>query len=159
MYQSDGKLQVWRKSQTTDNLLNTASSVKYGLCGVMACACLSANRTGFMMFIDDVSNKRQARMNTEVYICFFERTNTTQSSFHIWRRFYGETRQCFPKHSAKATQNFKSSKNVNILDSPSQSPDLNTIEHSFHISKLKIETLPTNSAQLKAASPAAWTVT
>ena len=34
--------------------------------GVMTWACLSASRTGVMVFIDDVSNKGPTRINAEV---------------------------------------------------------------------------------------------
>ncbi|CAJ0938076.1 unnamed protein product, partial [Ranitomeya imitator] len=62
-----------------------------------------------------------------------------------------------PKHTAKATQEFMSAKKWNILQWPSQSPDLNPIEHAFHLLKSRLKTeRPTNKQDLKAAAVKAW---
>ena len=45
-----------------------------------------------------------------------------------------------PKHTVKATQDFIKAKKWNILEWPSQSPDLNPIEHAFHLLKTKLQT-------------------
>ncbi len=48
-------------------------------------------------------------------------------------------------------------KKWNILQWPSQSPDLNPIEHAFHLRKTKLEAeRPTNKQQLKLAALKAW---
>ncbi len=44
-----------------------------------------------------------------------------------------------PKHTANATQEFLKVKKVHILQWPSQSPDFNLIEHSFHLLKTKLK--------------------
>ncbi|CAJ0960558.1 unnamed protein product [Ranitomeya imitator] len=62
-----------------------------------------------------------------------------------------------PKHTAKTTQEFMSAKKWNILQWPSQSPDLNPIEHAFHLLKSRLKTeRPTNKQDLKAAAVKAW---
>ncbi len=62
-----------------------------------------------------------------------------------------------PKHTAKATQEFLKVKKWNIPQWPSQSPDLNPIEHAFHLLKTKLEAeRPTNKQQLKSAAANAW---
>ncbi|CAJ0965354.1 unnamed protein product [Ranitomeya imitator] len=62
-----------------------------------------------------------------------------------------------PKHNAKATQEFIKAKKCNILEWPSQSPDLNPIEHAFHLLKTKLHTeRPTNKQQLKTTAVKAW---
>ena len=58
--------------------------------------------------------------------------------------------QMDPKHTAKATQLFFK---ANLLQWPSQSPDLNLIEHAFHLLKAKC---PKNKQELKTAAVKAW---
>ncbi len=59
------------------------------------------------------------------------------------------------KHTAKATQEFL--KVWNILQWPSQSPDLNPIEHAFHLLKTKLKAeRHTNKQQLKSAAVKTW---
>ncbi len=56
-----------------------------------------------------------------------------------------------PNHSAKATQEFLKVKQWNILQWPSHSPDLNPIEHAFHLLKTKLKAeRPTNKQQQKS---------
>ena len=45
----------------------TTSSVKHGGVSVMAWACMAANGTGSLVFIDDVTADKSSRMNSEVF--------------------------------------------------------------------------------------------
>ncbi len=58
-----------------------------------------------------------------------------------------------PKHTEKATEEFLKVKKWIILQWASQSPDLNLIEHAFHLLKTKLKAeRPTNKQQLKSAA-------
>ncbi len=62
-----------------------------------------------------------------------------------------------PKHTARATLEFLMVKRWNILQWLSQSPDLNLIEHAFHLLKTKLKAeRPTNKQQLKSAAVKTW---
>ncbi len=58
-----------------------------------------------------------------------------------------------PKHPASSVKEFIRAKKRKVLDCPSQSPDLNPIEHEFHQLKrsVKAETLQ-NKQQLELAA-------
>ena len=62
-----------------------------------------------------------------------------------------------PKHTAKKTVEFLEKQNVNVLDWPSQSPDLNPIENLWSILDRKIgERSFTRKEALKEAVQKAW---
>ncbi len=62
-----------------------------------------------------------------------------------------------PKQRAKATQECLKVSKWNILQWPSQSPDLNPIELAFHLLKTKLkEERHANKQQLKSAAVKAW---
>ena len=67
LYQNDGKRRVWRRKGTAHVPKHTTSSVKHGGGSVMAWACMTANETGFLVFIDDVTADKSSRMNSEVF--------------------------------------------------------------------------------------------
>ena len=64
-----------------------------------------------------------------------------------------------PEHTAKATQEFIAKKKWKVLNWPSQSPDLNPIEHIFHLLKRQMHSQnPKNKAELKKKVLKAWNV-
>lgn len=67
LYQSDGKRRVWRRKGTAHDPKHTTSSVKHDGGSVMAWACMAANGTGSLVFIDDVTADKSSRMNSEVF--------------------------------------------------------------------------------------------
>ncbi|KAG2467810.1 TCB1 transposase, partial [Polypterus senegalus] len=152
LYQNDGKKKVWRRRGTAHYPKHTTSSVKHSGGSVMAWACMAASGTGTLVFIDDVTQDRSSRMNSEVFRDILSAHIQLNSVKLIGRRFMIQMDND-PKHTAKATQDFIKAKKLNILALPSQSPDINPIEHAFHLLKTKLWTKrPTNKQQLKAAT-------
>ena len=156
LYQNDGKRKVWQKKGTAHDPKYTTSCVKHGGGSVMAWACMAANGTGSLVFIDDVTADRSSKMNSEVYRAILSAHIQPNATKLIGRRFTVQVDND-PKHTAKATQDFLKAKKWNILQWPSQSPDLNPIEHAFHLLKTRLKAeRPTNKQQLKVAAVKAW---
>lgn len=62
-----------------------------------------------------------------------------------------------PTHKAKAVTKFLKDRNINILDWPGNSPDLNPIENAWSVMKNKLqETRPSNISDLKEALKTLW---
>ncbi|KAG2464610.1 TCB1 transposase, partial [Polypterus senegalus] len=153
--QNDGKKKVWRRRGTAHYPKHTTSSVKHAKASVMAWACMAAG-TGTLGFIDDVTQDRRSRMNSEVFRDILSAQIQLNAVKLIGWCFMTQMDND-PKHTAKATQEFIKAKKCKILEWPSQSPDLNPIEHAFHLLKTKLQTeRPTNKQQLKAAAVKAW---
>ena len=95
-------------------------------------ACMAGNGTGSLVFIDDVTADKSSRMNSEVF--------QANASELIGRHFTV----------------FKAKK-WNAMQWPSQSPDLNLIEHAFHLLKTKLKgKCPKNKQELKIVAAEAW---
>ncbi|CAJ0963969.1 unnamed protein product [Ranitomeya imitator] len=117
---------------------------------------MAFNGTGSLVFIDNIRADKSSRMNSEVYRDILSAQIQPNAVKLIGRRFIVQMDND-PKHTAKATQEFMSAKKWNILQWPSQSPDLNPIEHAFHLLKSRLKTeRPTNKQDLKAAAVKAW---
>ncbi len=110
--------------------------------GVMAWACMAVSGTGPLNFTDDLMYDDSSRMNLEGYKTILP-TNIQENA----TRFIGK---CFilhqdndPKHPASSVKELIRAKKWEVLDCPSQSPDLNPIEHEFHQLKRKVKTKQT----------------
>ncbi len=99
---------------------------------------MASSGTGLLVFIDDVTEDRTSRMNSEVYRDILSSQIQSNAAKLIGRRFI-EQMDDDPKHTAKATQEFLKVKKWNILQWMSQSPYLNLIEHAFHSLKTKLK--------------------
>ncbi len=142
---------MWRKKGTAKDPKHTASSVKHGGGGVMAWACMAASWTGPLNFTDDLIYDDSSRMNLEGYKSILPTIQENAT------RFIGK---CFilhqdndPKHPASSVKEFIRAKKWKVLDCPSQSSDLNPIEHEFHQLKRRVNAeTPQNKQQLELAA-------
>lgn len=104
---------------------------------------MDANGTGSLVFIDDVTAEKSSRMNSEVFRAILSAQIQPNASKLIGRSFTVQV------DNAKATQYFFKAKKWNVLQCPSQSPDLNPIEHAFHLLKAKLkDKRPKNKQEL-----------
>ena len=147
LYQNDGKRRVWRRKGTAHDPKHTTSSVKHGGGSVMVWACMAANGTGSLVFIDDVTADKSSRMNSEVFRAILSAHIQPNASEWTMNRSILQ----------KQPKSFFKAKKWNVMQWPRQSPDLNPIEHAFHLLKTKLKgKFPKNKQELKTVAVEAW---
>ncbi len=119
-------------------------------------ACMAASGTGSLVFIDDVTADKSSRMNSEVFRAILSAHIQPNASETHWTALHSADGHD-PKHTAKATKEFLKGKKWTVYAMASQSPDLNPIEHAFHLLKTKLKgKCPKNKQELKTVAVEAW---
>ena len=145
------KRHVWRKPGTAHHLANTIPTVKHGGGSIiMMWGCFSAAGTGRLVLIE-------GKMNAAKYTDIHEE-NLLHSALdlRLWRRFAFQ-HDNDPKHTAKRTKEWLRRKSVHVLEWPSQSPDLNPIEHLWKELKMAVyRRSPSNLTELARICQEEW---
>ncbi|KAG2457221.1 TCB1 transposase, partial [Polypterus senegalus] len=141
---------IWRKPGTTHHQANTIPTVKNGGGSIMLLGCFSVAGTGRLVRI-------KGKMTAAMYRDILDE-NLLQSALDLrLRRRFIFQQDNDPKHTAKISKEWLQDNSVNVLEWPSQSPDLNLIEHLWRVLKMAVHRrFPSNLMELERCCKDKW---
>ncbi|KAG2471328.1 TCB1 transposase, partial [Polypterus senegalus] len=141
---------VWRKPGTAHHQANTIPTVKHGGGSIMLWGCFSVAGTGKLVRI-------MGNITAAKYRDILDE-NLLQSALdlRLGRRFIFQ-QDNNPKHTAKISKEWLQDNSVNVLEWPSQSPDLNPIGHLWRDLKMAVHRrFPSNRMELERCCKEEW---
>ncbi|KAG2463681.1 TCB1 transposase, partial [Polypterus senegalus] len=146
----NARCHIWGKPGTAHHQANTIPTVKHGGGSIMLWGCFSAAGTGRLVRI-------KGKMTAAMYRGILDE-NLLQSTLdlRLGRRFIFQ-QDNDPKHTAKISKEWLQDNSVNVLEWPSQSSDLNPIEHLWRDLKMAVHMrFPSNLMELERSCKEEW---
>ncbi|KAG2457038.1 TCB1 transposase, partial [Polypterus senegalus] len=141
---------VWRKPGTAHHQASTIPTVKHGGGNIMLWGCFSAAGTGSLVRI-------KGKMTAAMYRDILDE-NLLQSALDLrlgQRYIFQQDND--PKHTAKISKEWLQDNSVNVLKWPSQTPDLNPIQHLSRDLKMAVHRcFPSNLVELERCCKEEW---
>ena len=141
---------VWTKDSEAHSPKNTVPTVKFGSASIMIWGCFSAKGMGKILVIDGKMNAQKYKQSLQ------ENLMSSVESLELLSDYIFQ-QDNEPKHTTKSMKKWLSENNVNILQSPSQSPDLNPIMNLWWFLKIQIrKRAPANINNLRTTCQKEW---
>lgn len=149
LFESDGKVYVWRHVGEAFKDCNVVPTVKHGGGGVMVWGCMASSGVGNLHFIDGI-------MDRFMYKDILEKS-MIPSAKKLLGKSYIFQHDNDPKHTSKLVKEFLQKKRVKVLFWPAMSPDLNPIEHIWGVLKQRVKAKnPSSIPALKDFIQSEW---
>lgn len=149
LFGSDGRMYVRRKDGTRFENKNLIPTIKHGGGNVMLWGCFSSKGVGELTFIDGKMDRFEYSRILDGHLA------SSAKKMGLEKYIFQQDND--PKHSSKHVKEYLADKHIDVMEWPSQSPDLNPIEHLWSIIKKKIAPLNCkNITELKAAIVTEW---
>lgn len=149
LFGSDAPTRVRRLPNTEFDPRHTVKTIKHGGGNIMVWGCFSYHGVGPLFWIKEIMTK-------EVYRDILETVMLPYAEAHMPDGWIFQ-QDNDPKHSSKLVQQWFDSNGVTVMEWPSQSPDLNPIEHLWsEVKRALPKEKPTNREQLWQQIQAAW---